>query len=311
VGEAIGGEMGEFLEMDKGEDGSAVGRFLRIKIRLDIRKPLMRGVSVHVEKEGELQPLWCPVMYEYLPDFCFTCGIIGHIDRVCEKKLEKGEIQQFSKSLRFIPEKRRTEEGRGDKTFWRASGSGSRGSWSSGGRGGLLGLGSDAPSWRKADGKGGKKVLGAREEEEVTSPIMKIGKEEVQGGLAKKQLLLDKEVDPKEQAGGGEAPPPLIDLNRNMQGMHVDQTVGASGEALKDHETKEVARKKMTYRKITRGEGAKASAKEDQELSKKRSLPYEFLEEKEGVMGGKKTREVISSKRLKKAGLADQSCGTQ
>jgi hypothetical protein len=157
-------------------------------------------------------------------------------------------------------------------------------------------------------------VLGAREEEEVTSPIMKIGKEEVQGGSAKKQLLLDKEVDPKEQAGGGEAPPPLIDLNRSMQGMHVDQTVGASGEALKDHETKEVARKKMTYRKITRGEGAKASAKEDQELSKKRSLPDEFLEEEEeeeGVMGGKKTREVISSKRSKKAGLADQSCGTQ
>jgi hypothetical protein len=116
VGEAIGGEMGEFLEMDKGEDGSAVGRFLRIKIRFDIHEPLMRGVSVHVE-EGELLPLWCPVMYEYLPDFCFTCGIIGHIDRVCEKKLEKREIQQFSKSLRFIPEKRRTEEGRGIKLF--------------------------------------------------------------------------------------------------------------------------------------------------------------------------------------------------
>jgi hypothetical protein len=95
--------------------------------------------------------------------------------------------------------------------------------------------------------------------------------------------------------------------------MHVDQTVGASGEALKDQETKEVARKKMTYRKITRGEGAKASAKEDQELSKKRSLPDEFLEEEEeeGVMGGKKTREVISRKRSKKAGLADRSCGTQ
>lgn len=32
VGEAIGGEMGEFMEMDKEEDGSAVGRYLRIKI---------------------------------------------------------------------------------------------------------------------------------------------------------------------------------------------------------------------------------------------------------------------------------------
>jgi hypothetical protein len=43
AGEVIGGEIGEFMEMDKEEDGSAVGRFLRIKIRLDIRKPLLRG----------------------------------------------------------------------------------------------------------------------------------------------------------------------------------------------------------------------------------------------------------------------------
>jgi hypothetical protein len=42
VGEAIGGEIEEFVEMEKEEDGSAVGRFLRIKIWMDIRKPLMR-----------------------------------------------------------------------------------------------------------------------------------------------------------------------------------------------------------------------------------------------------------------------------
>jgi hypothetical protein len=93
VGETIGGEMGEFMEMDKEEDGSAVGRFLRIKIRLDIRKPLMRGITVQVEgKDGETHPLWCPVMYEFLPDFCYTCGLIGHIDKVCEKKLHKDEV---------------------------------------------------------------------------------------------------------------------------------------------------------------------------------------------------------------------------
>jgi hypothetical protein len=52
VGEAIGGEVGEFLEMDREEDGTAVGKYLRIKVRIDIRKPLMRGVTVEVEKEG-------------------------------------------------------------------------------------------------------------------------------------------------------------------------------------------------------------------------------------------------------------------
>jgi len=43
---------------------------------LDVRKPLMRGVTVCVGKEEK--PLWCPVEYEFLPDFCYTCGIIGH-----------------------------------------------------------------------------------------------------------------------------------------------------------------------------------------------------------------------------------------
>jgi hypothetical protein len=149
-GEAIGGEMVEFMEMDEEEDGTAVGRYLRIKIRLDIRKPLMRGVIVQVQgKDGEARPLWCPVVYEYLPDFCYTCGIIGHIDKVCEKKLSKGEVQQFSRTLRFIPEKRRMHEERGDRSFWRAGGSGSRGSWGSGGRFGQQGSGSDAPSWRR------------------------------------------------------------------------------------------------------------------------------------------------------------------
>jgi hypothetical protein len=47
---------------------------------------------------------WCPLVYEYLPDFCYTCGLIGHTDRICEVQLEKGVVQQFSKALRFIPE---------------------------------------------------------------------------------------------------------------------------------------------------------------------------------------------------------------
>lgn len=45
-------------------------------------------------------------MYEFLPDFYYTCGIIGHIDKVCNKQLKEGEEQQFSKKLRFMLEKK-------------------------------------------------------------------------------------------------------------------------------------------------------------------------------------------------------------
>lgn len=29
-------------------------------------------------------------MYEFLPDFCYAGGIIGHTKKFCEKKVEKG-----------------------------------------------------------------------------------------------------------------------------------------------------------------------------------------------------------------------------
>ncbi|XP_039815069.1 uncharacterized protein LOC120677956 [Panicum virgatum] len=135
TGEAIGEEIGTFMTMDLDEDDTAVGRYLRIKVRLDIRKPLMRGVMVYVGKEDK--PLWCPVEYEYLPDFCYTCGIIGHTDKVCEVEVERGETQQFSKYLRCMPERKRVEEGFGGRSggdrfvpSWRKSG-GSRGGMTS------------------------------------------------------------------------------------------------------------------------------------------------------------------------------------
>lgn len=65
--ELIGDEIGEFMEADVGEDDMATGSVLRVKIKLNIRKPLMRGVTVQTEDGGPHR--WCLVMYEYLPDF--------------------------------------------------------------------------------------------------------------------------------------------------------------------------------------------------------------------------------------------------
>ena len=111
--EAIGDEIGTFMCMELDENDSAVGRFLRIKLRLDVRKPLMRGVTVCAGEEGK--PRWCPVEYEYLPDFCYTCGIIGHTDHSSGVKIAEGEVQQFSRKLRCISERRRGEEMSGDR----------------------------------------------------------------------------------------------------------------------------------------------------------------------------------------------------
>ena len=76
--------------MDADEDDMAIRQFMRIKIRLDIRKPLMSGVTIDLGEGNAEKPIWCPLCYEFLPIFRYTCDIIGHTDRLCEKRKIEG-----------------------------------------------------------------------------------------------------------------------------------------------------------------------------------------------------------------------------
>lgn len=80
---AIGDDVGEFMEMETDGGDMAAGRILRLKIWLDIRKPLRRGIMADLGADkGER---WCPISYEFLPNFCYICGLIEHVDRACSK----------------------------------------------------------------------------------------------------------------------------------------------------------------------------------------------------------------------------------
>jgi hypothetical protein len=52
TGMDIGDSVGEAVEVETEEDGTAVGEFLRIKVRINIKKPLMRGIAVNVGEKG-------------------------------------------------------------------------------------------------------------------------------------------------------------------------------------------------------------------------------------------------------------------
>ncbi|KAM0882404.1 hypothetical protein ACQ4PT_032318 [Festuca glaucescens] len=91
IRESIGNPVGEPIGVDVGDDDMAEGEYLRIQVRLNIMKPLMRGIMMKVGKIE--RDLWCPFEYEYLSEFCFTCGVIGHEARECSIKLKKGEKQ--------------------------------------------------------------------------------------------------------------------------------------------------------------------------------------------------------------------------
>jgi hypothetical protein len=59
VGNILGAEIGKFMDMDKGDNVSDASCFLRVKVRLDIRQPLRRGIMVFDEVSNIER--WCPI----------------------------------------------------------------------------------------------------------------------------------------------------------------------------------------------------------------------------------------------------------
>jgi hypothetical protein len=131
-------------------DVKGAGNFVRAKVRLDVRKPLARFVSMSRGGEREIYPL----KYEKMPRFCGACGYIGHTHLECgtgefdEDKLKWGD---FLKADRESWHNRSFGGSRGGARD-------TRGSWDSGGRGNFGGRGRDGmtggrghgpqPSWR-------------------------------------------------------------------------------------------------------------------------------------------------------------------
>lgn len=196
AGELIGGMVGEVLSVDADENGLAVGEFLRVKVMLDIRNPLMRGVTLDVGEGNQEKKKWCPLVYEYLPDFCYLCGLIGHVDKACPVYTQKGAEPQFSRALRFIPEKKKFGDDLSKKSVeqrsmlpWRNErkrASGGSGSWGSSER-----KGSDSGSWRKDEIIAVDKQIPIGEEKEFTSPLKQDGVV-LSTGDAKKSLPFDR-----------------------------------------------------------------------------------------------------------------------
>ncbi|KAH9781813.1 cchc-type domain-containing protein [Citrus sinensis] len=77
-------ELGEYIgsvkDVDTDEEGNCIGEIVRLRISVDITKPLQKLLEVETEDEGSI-PI--PILYERLPDFCFCCGLIGHHYKEC------------------------------------------------------------------------------------------------------------------------------------------------------------------------------------------------------------------------------------
>lgn len=225
-----------------------MGKFLRIKVRLNITNPLMRGFTLDDEEEDmsretrvgkkykgeEEDDKWCPFEYEFLPEFCYVCGIIGHDDKACKIQLQKGEKAQFGPWLRAFIERRKRSAEEGGKWSVSVSNSGGR----SGGQWSKLIYGSDGPSWHKnntLEMDGSSPVISDHEKRVSGLPRqLMFGNQQ---NNEKREITRDKEAIAAEKAGleGG--------------GNHLMQSVAASGSA-----NDGVVKEHMQIEKIKKGD---------------------------------------------------------
>ncbi|KAL8156424.1 hypothetical protein AgCh_001495 [Apium graveolens] len=78
VGRQLGNFFGSFLAYDPNNNTSIWRESMRIRIQVDVRKPLKRKKKI-CKRDGSECIVNCK--YERLDDFCFTCGMLTHTDR--------------------------------------------------------------------------------------------------------------------------------------------------------------------------------------------------------------------------------------
>lgn len=67
--------IGSVYRIDARTDAAVKGRFARLAVSVDLKKPLVSKVRIN----GRIQI----VEYEGLPNICLSCGLFGHTSLLC------------------------------------------------------------------------------------------------------------------------------------------------------------------------------------------------------------------------------------
>ena len=75
--------------MNDSESGVQWIRCLRVRVRIDVAKRLVRGKKITIEG-GESR--WVQFKYERLPNFCYRCGLLSHTLKDCQEPRESNTV---------------------------------------------------------------------------------------------------------------------------------------------------------------------------------------------------------------------------
>ncbi|GAV89210.1 DUF4283 domain-containing protein/zf-CCHC_4 domain-containing protein, partial [Cephalotus follicularis] len=85
VGKVIGNYIGKFEDGEKVRGKGSNGPYIRLQVEIDVRNPLKMGVNLSYGSNGKA---WLQFRYGRLPNFCFVCGLIGHVEEECKQAIQ-------------------------------------------------------------------------------------------------------------------------------------------------------------------------------------------------------------------------------
>ncbi|XP_050232856.1 uncharacterized protein LOC126681355 [Mercurialis annua] len=107
----VGNVLGGFIMQDINPNKNVGANSLRIRVRMDIRKPLKRRTKF---KRGPNAWSWLNFQYERIPMFCFYCGVLGHSEKFCSHYFDNPipkEQLPYDADMRFNPKRVDTKLG--------------------------------------------------------------------------------------------------------------------------------------------------------------------------------------------------------
>lgn len=90
---AIGSCLGAVIDVDVIEAGEQWGKCLRVRVRIDVTKRLVRGKRITAEG-GE--PKWVNFKYKRLLNFCYRCRLLNHSLKECSEGQAQGDKEGAS-----------------------------------------------------------------------------------------------------------------------------------------------------------------------------------------------------------------------
>lgn len=107
----LANKVGKVINVEVDAQGRAWGPYLRAKVQVDISKPLLRCISIFSEKRQTTELY--DVKYEKLPNYCYSCGIIGHSSVECPTPAERDDngMLPYGKNLRAPDDSKYKKDG--------------------------------------------------------------------------------------------------------------------------------------------------------------------------------------------------------